>query len=157
MNLKLQRCAFSALPENDYLNAPEQTIICTTNIAGAMGKGIALSVKQRYPKVWRIYRSQYEAGTMHPNSLYLIPVSAGQRILLFPTKVHWRDPSPVSLIKDNLDKLARYGEYNFNITSLAIPPLGMGNGKLTGADAMQVLSAIDAFASQVNFPCTFYS
>lgn len=155
--MTLQQSTFASLPDGDFLNAPEETIICTTNIVGAMGRGIALSVKQRWPHIYNIYRDTVTRGAMYPNTLMLIPVSDTQRVLLFPTKLHWKDPSVVELIEDNLDKLICHGEHTFNIKSLAIPPLGMGNGWLTGSDAQLVINAIERFALQVSYPCTYYT
>jgi uncharacterized protein YwgA len=51
------------------------------------------------------------------------------RIVNFPTKGHWRSPSRLSDIERGLDYLAAHvGEWG--ISSLAIPPLGCGNGGL---------------------------
>ena len=42
---------------------------------------------------------------------------------------HWRNPSKYEYIRDGLAELAK-ALYEYNIKSIAIPPLGCGNGGL---------------------------
>ncbi len=50
-------------------------------------------------------------------------------IINFPTKGHWKYPSKIKWIEDGLADLARVIEEK-KIQSVAIPPLGSGNGGL---------------------------
>lgn len=106
------------------------TIVNTINCVGAMGKGIALEFKKRYPHMYREYVEKCTAGEIKPGTPYFYKNSNGQNILNFPTKNHWRSPSRLSYILDGLDWfVAHYREYG--IDSIAFPPLGCGNGGLT--------------------------
>jgi hypothetical protein len=54
-------------------------------------------------------------------------------IINFPTKQHWRSPSKIQWIEDGLEDLKRVIVEN-KIRSIAIPPLGSGNGGLDWHD-----------------------
>lgn len=131
----------SSLINQDILNAPEQTVLITINTVGAMGRGVALSCKQRHPDIYQHYHKRCKAGLVLPNSLMCYRVNDARKVLLFPTKVDWKDPSPPDLIIDNLAKLAN-NLMELKITSLAVPPLGQANGWLRGNDKLRVQQAI---------------
>jgi O-acetyl-ADP-ribose deacetylase (regulator of RNase III) len=50
-------------------------------------------------------------------------------IINFPTKKHWRQPSKIEWITEGLQDLKRVIEER-GIRSIALPPLGSGNGGL---------------------------
>src|SRR5262249_42638061 len=54
-------------------------------------------------------------------------------IINFPTKKHWRGDSRIEWIRDGLRDLLRVIEKN-QIRSIALPPLGCGNGGLNWID-----------------------
>ena len=116
----------------NLLDAEAQVLVNTVNTVGVMGKGIALMFKEQFPEA----SAAYEAACATKNVL-LGQVFAVRRrelygpewIVHFPTKGHWRYPSKLEWIQDGLDDLARFILDN-QITSVAIPPLGAGNGKL---------------------------
>lgn len=143
------------LTDGCILNASFQTILVTTNVMGAAGRGVALAMRERYKKIYQGYRHLCKSGRYTPNSLLTAQTGDGNQLLLFPTKVHWKDPSPPQLIIDNLDKLADiYCE--LNIESLAIPPLGMSNGKLAGLDRERVWNHMIYTFGNMDIPCTIY-
>lgn len=114
--------------EGDLLNSPAQVLVNTVNTVGVMGKGIALQFKKRYPKMFEEYRKQCEKKRLTIGKL-MIWYEADHTILLFPTKEHWRNPSKLEYIEKGLMAFSRrYVEYN--ITSIAFPKLGCGNGEL---------------------------
>lgn len=119
----------------DILASTRQTLVCTTNVVGAMGKGLALAFAQRYPDLLAFYQAKFprhDGRKLNPlfgRQLHVFPINDTQQCLLFPTKMHWRNPSPWALIADNLQLLQR--QYRtLNIQSMAIPPLGCSNGGL---------------------------
>lgn len=106
------------------------TIVNTVNCVGVMGKGIALEFKQRYPDMYDEYVYKCKSGLIKPGIPYVYQDLLGTSILNFPTKDHWRSPSRLSYIIDGLDWfIAHYKDYN--IESIAFPPLGCGNGGLS--------------------------
>ncbi|MDY4340455.1 macro domain-containing protein [Xanthomonas sp. LF07-6] len=99
------------------------------NCAGIMGKGIAQAFKRRYPAMFEDYAVRCREGRVRIGEPYLYDDASGIRILNFPTKRHWRSPSRLEDIAAGLDYLAaRLREWD--VRSLALPPLGCGNGGL---------------------------
>ena len=106
------------------------TIVNTVNCVGAMGKGIALEFKKRYPEMYREYVDKCRLGEVKPGKPYIYNNADGTRILNFPTKDHWRSPSRLSYVMDGLDWFVKHYEED-GVKSIAFPPLGCGNGGLT--------------------------
>lgn len=118
--------------QGDLFASLRQTIACPINTAGAMGKGLALDFRNRVPGLYEFYRGQYgnqETATHYANKLRTFKAPGYHQVLLFPTKVHWRYPSSLAHISENLRLLAEQYE-QLGITSLAIPALGCGLGQL---------------------------
>lgn len=114
--------------EGDIFSSPAQVIVNTVNTVGVMGKGIALEFKNRYPKMFEIYKKACEKHQLAIGKLMLV-FEPDHWILLFPTKQNWRYPSKIQYIESGLIKFTQtYVEKN--ITSIAFPKLGCGNGEL---------------------------
>ncbi|WP_051188641.1 macro domain-containing protein [Proteocatella sphenisci] len=114
--------------EGDIFNSPAQVIVNTVNTVGVMGKGLALAFKQRYPKMFVSYRNACEKKQLTVGKLMLFQ-APDYWVLLFPTKENWRNPSKLEYIEKGLMKFVNtYAEKN--ITSIAFPKLGCGNGEL---------------------------
>ena len=73
-------------------------------------------------------------------------------IINFPTKQSWRKPSEYSFIESGLDDLLRVLQVN-NIKSIAIPPLGAGNG---GLEWERVKNIIERKLSNSNIDILVY-
>ena len=142
------------LKDNNIIYAKHQTVACTTNIVGTMGAGLALEIKERFPRAYHEYMRVFKSGAMRQDTLINVDCE-WHHILLFPTKVDWRDNSPVELIVGNLEKLATVYK-DLHITSLALPPLGTGLGGLEGDDAITVLKAMKTFMASVDIPVDCY-
>lgn len=113
----------------DILKSQAQTLVNTVNCVGVMGKGIALEFKKRFPEMYEDYaescrRQEIKVGIPHLFKTLLPP-----QIVNFPTKTHWRALSNMSDIKKGIDYLLEHYK-KWGISSLAIPPLGCGNGQL---------------------------
>jgi O-acetyl-ADP-ribose deacetylase (regulator of RNase III)/uncharacterized protein YwgA len=113
----------------DILKSKVQTLVNTVNCVGIMGKGIALEFKNRFPEMFKDYVQRCERHEVRIGQPYIYKGLFGQQILNFPTKEHWKSVSKVSDIKKGLDYLLAHYK-NWGITSIAIPPLGCGNGQL---------------------------
>lgn len=123
--------------EGDMFNSPAKVLVNTVNTVGVMGKGIALSFKKRYPEMFEEYRTQCEKHKLVVGKLMLW-YAPDHWILNFPTKEHWRNPSKLEYIEKGLalfcEKCADY-----NITSIAFPRLGCGNGDLDWNDVRPLM------------------
>jgi uncharacterized protein YwgA len=93
-----------------------------------MGKGVALAFKRKYPEMYRDYVTRCDKDEVEVGKPY--SYQAEDHIVVnFPTKQHWRSGSRLSDIETGLQHLrAHLNEWG--ITSIALPPLGCGNGQL---------------------------
>jgi O-acetyl-ADP-ribose deacetylase (regulator of RNase III) len=101
-----------------------------------MGKGIALQMKNSFPENTKAYNQAVKEGRLKLGEMLVVPVASIQGpdyIINFPTKAHWRYPSQLSWIKAGLKDL-RDKLLDYSITSVALPPLGCGNGGLNWED-----------------------
>ena len=108
-------------------------LVNTINTVGVMGKGIALRFKEAFPNNFKRYVEACKQGEVRIGQLLVTeeqPLWSGVKTIInFPTKEHWRNPSQYAYIEEGLVALVALIEER-NITSIAIPPLGAGNGGL---------------------------
>ena len=113
----------------DMFQSRAQTWVNTVNTVGVMGKGIALEFRKRFPDMYKDYVERCRFHQVRLGQPYLFKRPTPPWILNFPTKEHWRSPSSLEAIVSGLDYLEEhYAEWR--ITSLAVPPLGAGQGRL---------------------------
>jgi len=113
----------------NLLDSDCQTLVNTVNCVGVMGKGIALEFKKRFPAMFEDYAARCKHNEVHLGEPYLYTEQGTPWILNFPTKQHWRNPSTFEDIEKGLEFLARNCDA-WGIESMAVPPLGCGNGWL---------------------------
>lgn len=113
----------------DLFSSQAQTLVNTVNCVGVMGKGVALEFKKRFPAMFEDYAARCELKQVHLGEPYLYRDISGRQIVNFPTKDHWRSPSRLVDIERGLDFFAKQIA-EWGVTSVAMPPLGCGNGGL---------------------------
>jgi O-acetyl-ADP-ribose deacetylase (regulator of RNase III)/uncharacterized protein YwgA len=117
----------------DILESEAQALVNTVNTVGVMGKGIALQFKKAFPHNFKAYSEACKKGEIAIGKSLIIKdisLNTGEKIIInFPTKKDWRKPSEYSFIAEGLDDLVKVLE-EYQIRSIAIPPLGAGNGGL---------------------------
>ena len=116
----------------DLLRADTEALINTINCVGVMGKGVALQFKLTYPDNFKAYKIACDKHEVRPGRMFIYNTNYTTNpkyIINFPTKRHWRDYSRIDDIEIGLDALV-HDIKNLNIKSIAIPPLGCGNGGL---------------------------
>jgi len=118
--------------QGNLLEAPVEAVVNTVNTVGVMGKGIALMFKERFPENNKAYEAACKTGQVKVGSMFITPgveLGGPRWIINFPTKQNWRNPSRLEWIETGLldlkEEIVKKG-----IRSLAIPPLGCGNGGL---------------------------
>lgn len=115
-------------------------VICTVNTEGHMGRGIALYLKKCIPGLYDAYREQCKQKQLLVNTLWVYENNE-PRILCLPTKDKTWEDSRLEWIETNLRTLRdTYRERG--ITSVAMPPLGCGNGGLKWEDVRPLIYAI---------------
>lgn len=117
----------------NILDSTAQALVNTVNTVGVMGKGIALQFKNQFPNNYKIYRETCDNNELKIGELLITEeesLLSGKKIIVnFPTKKHWRYPSEYEYIEKGLDALVNVIQEK-KIESIAIPPLGSGNGGL---------------------------
>ena len=128
-----------------------QTIVNTVNCVGAMGKGLALQYKKRYPSMFKAYVRLCENGLLDIGKLWLYKTDS-RWILNFPTKYHWRHPSKEEYLESSLQKfLDTYKEKG--ITSIAFPLLGASNGGIHPDVSLKIMRR---YLDRCEIPVTIY-
>lgn len=114
------------------LEAETEALVNTVNTVGIMGKGIALQFKEHFPTNFKVYANACKKGEMQVGKMLVVKdhtLNGEKFIINFPTKVEWFKKSQYSYIEDGLKDLIKVIE-KYQIKSVAIPPLGCGNGGL---------------------------
>jgi O-acetyl-ADP-ribose deacetylase (regulator of RNase III) len=125
------------ITNGNLLEARVEALVNTVNTEGIMGKGIALQFKQAYPQMFRDYERASKAGEITLGTMRVFDLgglAGGPRwIINFPTKGHWRAASRLSDVDAGLQDLVATIK-RLQIRSVAVPPLGCGNGGLNWHD-----------------------
>ncbi len=119
--------------KGDMLKARAEALVNTVNTVGVMGKGIALQFKEAFPQNNKAYIEACKNEVLAPGKLLAVWDSnllLGKKLIInFPTKTHWRHPSKYEYIEKGLIALVGLLKEK-DIKSVALPPLGCGNGGL---------------------------
>jgi O-acetyl-ADP-ribose deacetylase (regulator of RNase III) len=132
--------------QGNLLEENAEALVNTVNCVGVMGKGIALQFKQAFPENFRQYEKACRADEVQPGRMFIFPTGSlfyPRYIINFPTKRHWRGKSKIEDIKSGLKALVAEVQ-QLGISSIAIPPLGCGNGGLDWAKVKPLIES--AFA-----------
>lgn len=120
----------------NLLTQDVDALVNTVNLQGVMGKGIALQFKKAWPDMFKAYEAACKRGEITPGRMHVWETGhlSGPRFIInFPTKRHWRGRSKMGDIEVGLANLVTVIQ-NLGIRSIAIPPLGCGNGGLNWRD-----------------------
>lgn len=114
----------------NVLTHKASAIVCPVNVVGVMGAGLARAFRNRFHGLNPVYKRMCEEGELAIGRVatYDIP-GTEQKILLFPTKGHWKDDSKLSYIEEGLQDLVNR-QSTLGISSIAFPPIGCGLGNL---------------------------
>ena len=134
--------------QGNLLDAPAEALVNTVNEIGVMGKGVALMFREAFPKSALTYQAAAKAGEVRVGRVFVTEgdsLLGPKWIIYFPTKKHWRQPSKIEWIRDGLRDLVRV-IHERRIQTVALPPLGCGNG---GLDWEVVRREIEAALDEV--------
>lgn len=134
----------------NLLTADVDALVNPVNTEGVMGKGLALQFKKAFPDAFASYEQACKTGEVETGRMQIVRRLAAPRFIInFPTKKRWRDPSRLEYIRDGLrDLVARIEQ--LGISSIAVPPLGCGNGGLSWSQVKPLIeSAFSAASSSV--------
>lgn len=117
----------------NILKDDAEALVNTVNTVGVMGKGIALQFKRRFPGNYEAYRNACRLDEITPGRMFVWhtgELDNPQYVINFPTKRHWKGRSRLEDIESGL-KALRHVLLERRIESVAVPPLGCGNGGLS--------------------------
>jgi len=141
--------------QGNLLESSAQALVNTVNTVGVMGKGIALMFKDRFPDNFHAYAAACKAGKVRIGHMFITQpgeLNGPRWIVNFPTKQHWKARSRIEWIQQGLQDLRRFLVDNA-VESVAIPPLGAGNG---GLDWPLVKARIDSALGDLDLEVTVY-
>lgn len=128
----------------NLLEADVEALVNTVNTVGVMGKGIALQFKKAFPENFKAYKKACDAKELEPGKMLVVETreltGTAKYIINFPTKRHWRGKSKMEDIDSGLKALVEEVR-NYRIKSIAVPPLGCGNGGLRWSEVLPRIEA----------------
>ena len=129
----------------DLLSEGAEALVNTVNCVGIMGRGVALQFKRVYPDNFRAYAEECDEDRLKPGRMFVFETGllSPRFIINFPTKKHWRGKSRLTYIETGLQSLVEEIKRR-DIRSIAVPPLGCGEGGLNWQDVRSQMES--AFA-----------
>ena len=115
------------------------------NCAGAMGKGIALQFKNKYPKMYSEYRAMCKDGLFNPGDVFDYNYGNGH-IYNLGTQVSWKTKARLEYIENSVGRMLELAASD-NVTKIALPAIGAGLGGLNWNDVKEILNRVS-----VNYP-----
>ena len=152
------------ISKGDMFFSKMQTFTISVNTVGVMGKGLASRTKYQFPDVYVKYqdicrqkklkigvpflykREENFEKTLLEDTTSVTTENGNRWFLLFPTKNHWKENSPLEGIEKGLKWLSTHHE-SLGIESLALPSLGCGLG---GLEWRQVGPLMCKYLNQMN-------
>ena len=122
----------------DLLKATTEAVCNPVNLAGVMGRGLALQFKTRWPSAYRSYLAALRSGQLRAGTIHAYRLPDNEWILHCPTKRHWRQGSPMALVQATIKAIGPCCAQH-EIRSVAVPPLGCGLGGLEWSDIHALL------------------
>ena len=115
------------------------------NCAGAMGKGIALQFKNKYPKMYSEYRVMCKDGLFNPGDVFDYNYGNGH-IYNLGTQVSWKTKARLEYVENSVGRMLELASSD-NVTKIALPAIGAGFGGLNWNDVKEILIMVS-----VNYP-----
>ena len=118
-----------------WIHHPHTHICVLTNTRGVCGAGIALQAKNKCPG----FQTQLQTflRTYGPRLF----IHHKYKLISFPTKHHWRDPSDLTLIQTSAEQLIGVLD-KFQINNVFLPRPGCGLGRLNWEQVKPILQPI---------------
>jgi O-acetyl-ADP-ribose deacetylase (regulator of RNase III) len=130
--------------QGNLLEAHVEAFVNTVNTVGVMGKGIALMFKEAFHDNFLAYEDACKRKEVRIGHMFVTEnrmLNGPRWIINFPTKKHWRHPSKLEWIVEGLADLRRI-IHEYQIHSIALPPLGSGNGGLDWSEVREEIQRI---------------
>lgn len=111
------------------------------NCAGAMGKGIALEFRKRWPAMYEQYKKLCSSGRLSPGDVFTWDTD---RIVVFnlATQRSWTVPASLGAVWRSVSEMVRIATNERQIERIGIPRIGSGLGELPWEEVKNVLEEV---------------
>jgi O-acetyl-ADP-ribose deacetylase (regulator of RNase III) len=116
------------------------------NCAGAMGKGIALQFKQKFPKMYNEYHQLCLSGCFNPGDVFPYEYAPGCFVYNLATQKHYAIRGQLAKlphIRSSVKKMLEHAHAH-KVKAIALPKIGAGLGGLNWNDVKQTLESVAA-------------
>lgn len=110
------------------------------NCAGAMGAGIAVAFKERWPRMYEAYHRECVEGRFAPGDVFVWEED-GRTIFNLGTQKHWRTKATIAAIEKSLSKMVAIADEK-KLARVGLPRIGAGYGGLDWAKVRAVIEKI---------------
>jgi O-acetyl-ADP-ribose deacetylase (regulator of RNase III) len=105
-----------------------QAIAHGCNCAGAMGKGIAIDFRRRFPKMYAEYKKRCAEGDFKLGDVFTW-TEGGVTVFNLATQETWRTPADIRAVETAVWQMVTVAE-TVGITRIGLPRIGSGLGGL---------------------------
>jgi O-acetyl-ADP-ribose deacetylase (regulator of RNase III) len=112
------------------------------NCAGAMGAGIAVAFKARWPAMFAEYQTRCADGRFKLGDVFVWR-AAETTVFNLATQPHWRAGAELAAIEASVGVMLRQGE-SLGLDHIAMPRIGAGLGGLAWDDVLSVIAPLAA-------------
>lgn len=107
------------------------------NCAGAMGKGIAIQFKKRFPIMYKRYKELCDSGAFSLGDVFLYDYGSGY-VFNLGTQISWKTKAEIKAIEQCLEKMLAIA-VDKRISKIGLPKIGSGLGGLNWLDVKEVI------------------
>jgi O-acetyl-ADP-ribose deacetylase (regulator of RNase III) len=138
--------------QGDLFRSGEKALAHGCNCAEAMGKGIAVEFKKRWPRMYDEYHRRCEAGTFSLGDVFVWQ-EGDATIFNLGTQRTWRTGATLDAVEKSLRNAAAIAKER-KIRRIAMPRIAAGLG---GLDWDAVKAVIDRVATDTGLPFVVYT
>lgn len=110
------------------------------NCAGAMGKGIALQFKDKFPEMYLEYKNLCKENKFNPGDVFDYYYGHGY-VYNLGTQLNWRTSAKLEYISTAIEKMCNLA-IKEDVYKIAMPTIGAGLGGLKWMDVKQLIFKI---------------
>ncbi|MCU0323593.1 MAG: macro domain-containing protein [Chitinophagaceae bacterium] len=110
------------------------------NCSGAMGKGIAVQFRDKFPEMYYEYKQLCKSNKFNLGDIYVFNYGNGF-VFNLGTQQSWKTKAELTAIEQSLKKMFDYAS-NMGIDRIAIPRIGAGLGGLKWEDVKVIIEKI---------------
>ncbi len=124
----------------DLFKAPVPALAHGCNCAGAMGRGVALEFRKRWPDMFERYRELCRRGEFQPGDLF-VWTTESRVIFNLGTQRSWRTKATPEAITRAVEQMVDYARRH-DVREIAMPRIGAGLGGMRWHDVRGILEEV---------------